>query len=165
MKKLAGAAMAALTIGGCAADARQPADLSWLSGYWVKCADGQQVSETWGSMRDGMMVGMNQTSGGDGPAWEFLRIAPIGGDGDNKDVLAYFAQPGGQPATVFALTPAESGAAKAVFENVAHDFPQRIIYSRDGATLSVRIEGMMGGKLEGMEWSFTSAPLNQACPG
>ena len=52
-----------------------------------------------------------------------------------------------------------------MFENLAHEFPQRIIYSRDGETLTARIEGMMDGKLEGMEWSFTSAPLNQACSG
>ena len=161
MKYLAGAAMAALMIGGCAADARQPADLAWLSGYWVKCEDGLQVTETWSASRDGTMVGTNFTSGGGKPAWEFLRIGPNDADG----AVAYFAQPAGQPVTAFPLAPAASGPAKAVFENLAHDFPQRIIYSRDGETLTARIEGMMDGKLEGMEWSFTSAPLNQACSG
>ena len=119
MKYLAGAAMAALMIGGCAADARQPADLAWLSGYWVKCEDGLQVTETWSASRDGMMVGTNFTSGGGKPTWEFLRIGANDADG----AVAYFAQPAGQPVTAFPLAPAASGPAKAVFENLAHEFP------------------------------------------
>jgi hypothetical protein len=51
-----------------------------------------------------------------------------------------------------------------VFENLAHDFPQRIIYSRAGDQLTARIEGPMNGKPAAMEWRYRAAALNQRCP-
>jgi hypothetical protein len=132
--------------------------MSWLSGYWLNCDDGRQLTETWSMPRDGLMVGVNQSSGDGEAAFEFLRIAtaPAG--------ASYFAMPGGGAATEFPLAPAASGEMRAVFENPAHDFPQRIVYSREGQTLTARIEGAMDGKTEGMEWTFTAATLNTACP-
>jgi hypothetical protein len=50
-----------------------------------------------------------------------------------------------------------------VFEDLAHDFPQRVIYERKGDRLAARIEGMMGGKLEAMDWGFSAAKLNEGC--
>lgn len=159
MKLHACAALAALIVGGCAAEAKPPADQAWLSGYWLSCADGQQTAETWSDLRDGVMVGTNIASGSGKAAWEFLRI------GQSAAGLTYFAQPSGQPPVEFPLARDKSAETKFVFENPAHDFPQRIIYERKGQALTARVEGMMDGKLEGMEWSFTSAPLNQPCPG
>jgi hypothetical protein len=46
-----------------------------------------------------------------------------------------------------------------VFENLAHDFPVRIIYARQsGDRLTIRIEGTDG---EGRGWSVGRVP----CPG
>ena len=38
--------------------------------------------------------------------------------------------------------------------NLAHDFPQRVIYRRDGERLAARIEGTVGGQARGKEWVF-----------
>ena len=38
------------------------------------------------------------------------------------------------------------GAREVVFENLAHDFPQRVMYRLDGDTLIGRIEGTEKGK-------------------
>jgi hypothetical protein len=151
-------AFALLTLGACTADAKPPTDLSWLSGYWLSCEGGQQTTETWSHPRDGVMIGANFSTGGDKPAWEFLRIGPSAAG------VSYFALPSGQPPTEFPLSAEKSSDRKLVFENLAHDFPQRVIYARDGGVLTARIEGLMGDKMEAMDWRFDSAALNQGCP-
>ena len=57
-----------------------------------------------------------------------------------------------QPPTAFLLLP--GGEGEAVFENKAHDFPQRVIYRRCGAELCARIEGTTAGKLQFQEWRY-----------
>ena len=51
------------------------------------------------------------------------------------------------------LNPGPGGGA--VFENLAHDFPQRVIYRRCGEDLCARIEGAMG---KGQDWRYARAP-------
>jgi hypothetical protein len=150
----------ALVAQACVADAKQPQDLSWLSGYWLSCADGQQVSETWSDKRGGVVVGVNFGVAEGRATWEFLRIGPSSADAAS---LSYFAAPSGQAPTEFPVAPAKSGEGKLVFENPAHDFPQRIVYERKDDRLDARIEGMLGGKLETMGWSFSPAKLNEGC--
>ena len=45
-----------------------------------------------------------------------------------------------------------------MFENAAHDFPQRVLYWRDGEALVARIEGTIAGKEKSEEWRFSRAP-------
>ena len=44
---------------------------------------------------------------------------------------------------------------RVVFENPTHDFPQRIIYWKDGADLRARIEGTQNGKEGSQEWRWS----------
>jgi hypothetical protein len=53
---------------------------------------------------------------------------------------------------------------RAVFENLENDFPNRIIYAREGDRLDARIEGTINGQPRSMAWSFTAQPLNTRCP-
>lgn len=132
-------------------------DLSWMAGYWLSCDGGREVSETWSDPRGGLMAGITLTVGRSGRAsLEFTRIAPV------SEVLAFLAQPGGIPATAFALV--KVAPNRAVFENPDHDFPQRVIYARDGDTLTGRIEGVAEGRPQAMEWVYRAAPLNSRCP-
>jgi hypothetical protein len=80
-------------------------------------------------------------------SYEFLRIA------ETADGVSYFASPGGKPPVEFKAK--ETGDKRVVFENAAHDFPQRIIYRRDGDQLVARIEGSIQGKVRTEEWRFT----------
>ena len=131
-------------------------DLSWMSGYWLTCADGREASETWSDPRGGLMVG-HAVSLEDGRAsFEVSHIGPT------PQGFAYVAQPGGAPPTVFVV--AESGANRVVFANPDNDFPTRIIYERDGNALNARIEGEIGGQARSMAWEFRSVPLNTRCP-
>jgi hypothetical protein len=141
--------------------AMQPApaapNLSWLAGYWLSCADGGEVSETWSDVRGGMMAGTTLTTRGSETSFEFARIAP------SPAGLSFFAQPGGREPTQFLL--AESGPSHAIFANPGHDFPQRVIYRREGDRLAARIEGMMNGRPAAIDWSYRAAPLNTRCAG
>ena len=132
-------------------------DLGWLAGYWLSCADGRETSETWSDRRGGVMLGSSLTRRGERVGWEQMRIE----ESDGR--LAFVAQPQGAAApTVFPLV--RSGPGEAVFENPQHDFPQRVIYRRDGDSLTGRIEGRTARGESAAEWRYRAAPLNQRCP-
>ena len=135
-------------------------DLGWMSGYWLSCEAGREVSETWTDPRLDLMVGASVTVRAGRVGYELSRIAPV--DPTPAAPLAYFAQPEGQPVTVFPVV--ESGPNRVTFEQAAHDFPQRIVYERDGDVLSARIEGEMGGATRTVRWRFNKAELNSRCP-
>lgn len=135
----------ALSLPVAALDGARVEDLGWLTGHWsAEGEDGRYSEEIWSSPRGGMLLGMNRDIRGSHAMFEFLRIAETG------DGIVYFAQPRGREATSFRL--AELAPNRAVFANPAHDFPQRITYTRDGDRLCARIEGE-GGKRS--EWCWT----------
>ncbi|MGZ9099222.1 MAG: DUF6265 family protein [Brevundimonas sp.] len=131
-------------------------DLSWMAGYWLACSDDREVSETWSDPRGGLSVGHALTVENGRVSFEVSHIGPT------PRGVAYVAQPGGAPPTVFVLS--ESGPDRAVFANAENDFPSRIVYDRDGDALTARIEGETDGQARSMEWNFRSAPLNTRCP-
>ena len=132
----------------CTAARAAPApDLSWLSGDWRRCRDGEIVEERWLGPRGDLMIGANLTSSKTGrTTWELLRLA----NGD--DGWTYWASPMGKPPTPFRLV--ESGAQRAVFANPEHGFPARILYWREGDELLARIEGTLRDKPAAVEWRF-----------
>ncbi|MBN9479351.1 MAG: hypothetical protein J0I52_03870 [Bordetella sp.] len=132
-------------------------DLSWLAGYWLDCSGGREASETWSDPREGLIVGHSVTVRNGRSGFESARIGPLEDGG-----LAYFAQPGGVPATPFRLI--DSGPQRAVFANPDNDFPHRIIYEREGETLNARIEGADDDENRSAQWRFKRAELNARCP-
>ena len=134
------------------APARPPADaarLAWMEGHWVGSADGVDMEEHWTSPVGGSLIGMHKdVKGSVMTSFEFMRIEPTPYDG-----LVYFASPRSAPVTPFSLV--ELADQRAVFENKAHDFPQRILYWLDGAgALHARIEGILKGSPASEEWSW-----------
>ncbi|MFN8010681.1 MAG: DUF6265 family protein [Holophagaceae bacterium] len=122
--------------------------LAWMAGAW-RTTGPVTFEEHWMAPRGGLMVGMGRTvAKGRAVAFEFLRIETKEGR------TAYLASPGGRPATRFELTRAT--ADEAVFENLAHDFPKRIIYRRlpDGG-LFARVEGDGTEKEKPLEFRYT----------
>jgi hypothetical protein len=101
------------------------AALAWLPGAWVRRQDGASSEERWGPPGGGALLGTARTVvGGRMVMFEFLRIVERAGG------LVYIAQPGGAAPTEFVL--AAITPTRAVFENPQHDYPQRIVYERDG---------------------------------
>jgi hypothetical protein len=119
-----------------------------MTGAWTQSKGDETVSETWLGPGNGLMVAVNLTTRGPTrKSFEFLRIA------DTPDGFSYYASPGGRPPTEFKMK--EQGERRVVFENAAHDFPQRILYWRDGEHLVARIEGKIGEKERSEEWRFS----------
>jgi uncharacterized protein DUF6265 len=155
MKRFAASLVAVLALAGpdpSRAAVPEISSLSWMAGSWEgKDASGLEMEELWTAPKGGVMLGMHRDVKGDRlSSFEFLRIE------SGPDGLVYQAQPRGRPATPFPLK--EAAARKVVFENLQHDFPQRIVYwaTEDGA-LHARVEGMLKGKLEGEEWTWRRA--------
>jgi hypothetical protein len=122
--------------------------LSWLAGSWVQRGENLTVREIWTVPQDGAMAGASQTNRtGKKPFVEFMTITaePAG--------ATFTARIEGQPPTPFVLKPGPPD--EATFENLAHDFPQRVIYRRCGQDLCARIEGTVNGKPQRQDWRYT----------
>ena len=128
----------------------------WLAGSWVSCDGGYEVSEIWSRPRGAVMLGFSIMGGRRGISWEQTRIEAT------ATGLVFHAQPSGQPGGSFPLL--RAGPAELVFENRGHDFPQRVIYRREGNRLTGRIEGEINGQPRAMDWHYAQAPLNAPCP-
>ena len=127
-------------------------DLSWLAGCWEAKLNGREVTEQWMKPGGGIMLGMARTvAKGKAAEFEFTQIR------EDYGSIYYVAKPSGQAEALFKLVILENKKT-AVFENVQHDFPQRIIYSRlsDG-TLYARVEGTVSGELRGIDYPYKRA--------
>lgn len=125
--------------------------LAWMAGEWRGARGTVEMTETWLEPAGAVMLGLHRDVTGQARSFfEFLRIAP-GEDG----VPVYHASPGGRPATAFRAI--ECDSARVVFENPDHDFPQRIVYERDGEALVARIEGSEEGVEKSSEWAYETA--------
>jgi hypothetical protein len=123
-------------------------DLKWLAGHWRGEVEGRTTEESWLAPEGGMMLAVNRSISKTGHgSFEFLRIA------ETPDGLVYFASPSGQPPTQFPLKSLVKN--EIIFENLKHDFPQRIIYRRSGDRLTGRIEGMRNGRQHSIEWIWS----------
>jgi hypothetical protein len=126
------------------------AELAWLEGHWVGESDGVSTEEIWTSADGGIIVGLHRDVFPSGKAFfEFLLITAT------EEGIVYLASPMGRDPTSFALEKLDGQLA--VFSNPEHDFPQRIIYRRDGDHLHARIEGEEQGQPRSAEcvWQRT----------
>ena len=123
---------------------------AWLTGVWAQQGpDGRWVEEWWTTPRGGMMIGASKTGTGDAVNfYEHMRIE-VRADG----VLAYCALPKGQAGACFEAVAIERQSI--TFENAAHDYPQRIRYSREGDELQAEISLKDGTKPN--RWRFRRA--------
>ena len=115
------------------------ADAGWLAGCWAGGGGDTRSEEHWMAPDGGTMIGMNRTvKDGRTVAYELIRIVETEAGG-----LAFIASPSGQSTTRFELVRIDE--ALLVFENLAHDFPQRITYTRTSADrILARIEDESG---------------------
>jgi hypothetical protein len=126
--------------------------LSWLAGCWNSESKEAGSSEQWMQPAGGTMLGIGRTvKSGATTEFEFMRVheAP-----DGK--LLFTAIPSGQMAATF--TQLRLSDSEIVFENATHDFPQRVMYRRDGdARLVASIEGTRNGKTRRIEFPMRRA--------
>ena len=145
-------AIAALMVGVAHAQAQpQPLEgLAWLAGCWTYDGSDAGSGEQWLAPAGGTMLGVGRTvKNGTTTEFEFMRIHTTDGG-----KLAYTALHSGQPQATFEASSLTAGAV--TFENLQHDFPQRIIYRAVGSDrLAARVEGMRDGTLRGIDVPMT----------
>jgi len=128
-------------------------DLAWLAGCWEMNNEkrGLLITEMWMKPAGDAMLGVGRTiRSGKVVDFEFLRIV------QDANGLAYISRPSANKEdTTFRLL--RSSPSDVVFENLAHDFPQRILYRRAGEKLNARIEGTKDGKSRGVDFPYTRA--------
>lgn len=126
--------------------------LAWLSGCWEASLPQRTVEEHWLAPRGETMIGVGRTVR-DGRTTEYEMVVLKIQNGQ----FAYEAHPSGQPTAVFLASDATE--TRVVFENAAHDFPQRIGYERKGADrVSAWIEGVQSGSTRRVEFPYRRVP-------
>ena len=130
------------------------ADMAWLSGCWQGREGNAVIEEIWSKPSGGSMLGLGRTVRGNRTvSFEFMQFREENGS------LVFLPQPGGGARVSFPLKDAFGG--KATFENLKHDFPQRVIYERKGKALMwASIEGMQDGKAERQEFVMHKVRCN-----
>jgi hypothetical protein len=122
--------------------------VAWMQGCWQLTDGDRVVEEHWTSPKAGIMLGSGRTvRAGKLAGHEFVLLAERDGR------LAYEAHPSDQPSTTFMSK--ELDAASVVFEDPAHDFPQRVGYRRIGPDrMMAWIEGSVSGKTRRLDFPF-----------
>jgi hypothetical protein len=122
--------------------------LGWIAGCWESVSKNGTtiIAEQWMKPLAGSMFGMSRTvKSGKLSAYEYLRIV------EDDQGINYISRPSQNKVdTAFRLTTSKPG--EVVFENLSHDFPQRIIYRLDQTNLHARIEGPRNGKVSGIDF-------------
>ena len=139
-------------VGPSAAQEFSVARLEWISGCWVSDDGKERIEEFWLKPAGEAMIGLSRTvSGGKTVFIEYARIGEVKGE------IAYTVSLGmGARPISFKLI--KSSADEVVFENAAHDFPQRIIYRRESKnSLFARIEGKENGVSKGIDYRYKRA--------
>ena len=123
------------------------APLAWLAGCWASESGEAGSGEHWLPLAGGTLLGVGRTvKNGKTVSHEFLQIRT---NADGKPV--YIAIPSGQKEASFVATQVAEGAV--TFENLQHDFPQRILYKAlPDNRLAARIEGLRNGALRGIDF-------------
>jgi hypothetical protein len=149
MKRLLFAAL----LGASTLASAQIQRVAWLAGCWSLASAERSVDEQWMAPRAASMLGMSRTVRGDQlVAHEFVVVRERG------ELLDYEVNPSGQARTVFTSTQITDRSV--VFENLQHDFPQRVAYRREGEQLLAWIEGPRNGALRRIEYPYQRV----ACP-
>jgi hypothetical protein len=122
--------------------------LAWLQGCWESVTPRRVIEEYWTAPRGGTMLGTGRTLRGDSLVeYELVLLRAKEGR------LVYEAHPSGQPSAVFPAR--EVTDSSVLFENPAHDYPQRVGYRKLGAdSLLAWIDGTVGGTARRVDFPY-----------
>ncbi|MDQ1351293.1 MAG: hypothetical protein QG657_1595 [Acidobacteriota bacterium] len=126
-------------------------DFNWLVGQWQGQVNEATYYESWIQSRQDTLEGSASMVDRSGKTTfsEKLRLEKIGSH------IVYIASVNNQPPVLFTLigVTRELNRPRWVFENREHDFPQRIIYTREASdSLTAAVEGLQNGKEEKEEF-------------
>ena len=122
--------------------------VAWMQGCWQQKSGDRLIAETWTTPLAGAMLGTGRTvQRGKLVDHEFIVLVERDGR------LTYEAYPSAQLPTTFVSEEINPGSV--VFEDPAHDFPQRVGYRRMAANrILAWIEGTVAGKTRRQEFAY-----------
>ncbi|QIE58098.1 hypothetical protein G5B37_00505 [Rasiella rasia] len=125
--------------------------LDWLIGEWVNETEEEFSKESWKRLNDSTLTGFSYTKVAQDTVFaETLKLQQIE-QKVNLEVVA-FGQNNDAPVN-FTLVSGNRGTY--TFENLAHDFPQRIIYTQPTPdVIHAWIEGEVDGVLKKIDFHF-----------
>ena len=126
-------------------------DLSQLTGNWAMEENGRWTRETWNTPVDNALEGNAQS--GVGNKRDFAETMRIAKD-ETGSVTLFVRHNGSKSETPFDLV--STAYQQLMFENLKNDYPQRIIYFRDGGWLFAKIMQADGRN----EKNFVYRPAN-----
>ena len=149
--KLAVVILLVVSSAGVSQTSTKLSDLKWMAGCWERNDEKSRmvIGEMWMKPAGNAMMGVGRTvKAGKLAEFEFLRIV------EDANGLAYISRPSANKEdTTFKIL--RSSPGEIVFENAGHDFPQRIIYKRNGGeNMTARVEGTKNGKLSGTDFPY-----------
>ena len=153
---LASALLCLFMVTNAKADQADLDKLHWLAGCWAPEAGEAGSVEHWLPLAGGTMLGVGRTvKDGKTVSYEFLQIRV-----SQEGKAVYIARPSGQEEASFtALNLTDDSVT---FENLQHDFPQRIIYSlKPDNKLVARAEGLRDGELRGVDFPMKRVPCDK----
>lgn len=118
----------------------------WMAGCWIQQQSNSWTEECWTAPRAGSMLGSGRRGRGEMlSSWETMQIFADQPNGDGPTIkLGFWGAPNGKNRTLFAAS--KWSASEVVFFNLAHDYPQRVRYWREGALLKAEISLADGSK-------------------
>lgn len=129
------------------------ADLFWLSGCWQGHQGSAVIEEMWSKPAGTTMLGLGRTVENNRTvSFEFMQFR------EQNGTLAFLPQPQGGAQVTFPFK--ESTRGKFVFENLTHDYPQRVSYQRKNSLLVASIEGTQNGKFSRQEFVMRRTRCN-----
>ena len=129
-------------------------DLAWLVGYWLAEEGDRREVEHWKADGDALRGRNESWRGGELVHHERLQIVKHG------ETVVYRADPATQAGHEFPLVEHAEGVVR--FEDPAHDWPQRIVYTRQGDELTATVSGGEGNKSRTAVWTWRLAPEPRA---
>jgi hypothetical protein len=130
---------------------RQLDQLAWMAGTWRDDSrPGWTTEEMWLAPRRGTLLGLSREVFDQRTReFEYMRVAV-----DHDGGLGFYASLNGNEAVRFDVT--EASATQLVVTNPAHDYPQRIVYQRQGNRLTATISLMDGSRAR--SWTYALVP-------
>jgi hypothetical protein len=137
-------------LGACSSASHDMKKIKWILGKWESKTQEGTLYENWEKLDDSTYLGNAYSIvEGDTTFSEEARIM------SRKGVIVYSVTVNNEETTDFELVNDEK---EAVFENPEHDYPQRIIYMRNGKdSLYARIEGMVDDVLNKEEFRYVQS--------
>ena len=150
MKKALFTCAIIISLFSCKSDKKGIEQFSWLTGKWAGTDDDTDFFEEWETIKGTSMNGRGGAIVG--PDTVFSERIKMEQRGDDIFYTPSVSENGG--AVDFKFTGLKNDSI--IFENPAHDFPQRIVYFRQSdEKLYACIDGLENGKYNRLEFFYT----------